>query len=270
MSSVDAPALRCTRATTPPALDGTTQSAAWREADWSPRLVDMVDGGPALYDTRVAACWDDEALYVGFRVEEPFVRATVAERDAPVFRENDVELFIDGGDAYYEFEINALGTIYEILFVWKDALVRGGRFDRAELDVHDPRTLTFAGDDDRTAATFWTGGHPRGARWAFRGWDLPGLRSAVHVDGTLNDDRDIDRGWSAEVALPWRGLELLAGADRPVPPRPGDRWRMCFARFQKLVIGGREVQPHPAWVLTPHGLFDTHRPEQWSVVEFMG
>jgi hypothetical protein len=26
--------------------------------------------------------------------------------------ENDVEVFIDGGDCYYEFEINARGTIY--------------------------------------------------------------------------------------------------------------------------------------------------------------
>ncbi|MCU0647616.1 MAG: carbohydrate-binding family 9-like protein [Gemmatimonadaceae bacterium] len=250
-------------------MDGSTQCAAWTAAEWSPRLVDMVDGGPALYDTRVAALWDDDAFYVAFRAEEPYVRARISTRDEPVFRENDVELFIDGGDAYYELEVNALGTLYEVLFVWRDAFTRGGRFDIPSLDVHDPRTLTFAGDDDRTPATFWTGGHPRGPRWAFRGWDLPGLRSAVHVDGTLNDDRDIDRGWSVELALPWHGLEVLADLDRPVPPRAGDRWRMCFGRFQRIISSGREVQPHPAWVLTPHGRYDTHRPEQWSVVEFV-
>jgi hypothetical protein len=259
--------LPCRRTPVAPALDGTTRCAAWRAAHWSPRFVDMVTGAPALYDTRAAALWDDTHLYVAFRAEEPFVQATIATRDAPLFRENDLELFIDGGDAYYELEINALGTLYEVLFVWKDALARGGRFDRPDLDVHDPRTRLFAGDDDRTPATFWDGSHPRGARWAFRGWDLPGLRSAVRVEGVLNDPSHVDIGWSVELALPWTGLALLAG-ERSLPPRVGDQWRLFFGRFQRIVASGIEVQPHPAWVLTPHGVYDTHLPERWTMVEF--
>ena len=56
--------------------------------------------------------WDAASLYVGYWVEEPFVEATRTERDAPIYTNNDVELFIAGRDAYYEFEINAFGTIY--------------------------------------------------------------------------------------------------------------------------------------------------------------
>jgi len=33
-------------------------------------------------------------------------------------------------------------------------------------------------------------------------WDFPGLESAVHVDGTVNDNDDRDRGWTVELALP--------------------------------------------------------------------
>ena len=63
----------------------------------------------------------------------PRCRAELTERDAIIFQENDIEVFIDGGDCYYEFEMNALGTIYEVFFIWKDAFRRGGRFDvRAE------------------------------------------------------------------------------------------------------------------------------------------
>jgi hypothetical protein len=47
------------------------------------------------------------------------VRASLTERDSLIFRENDLELFIHGGDCYYE--VNALGTVYEVFFVWKDA-----------------------------------------------------------------------------------------------------------------------------------------------------
>src|SRR5699024_11875779 len=80
-----------------------------------------VNGEPALYDTRTAVLWDDDYLYVGFWVEEPYVQAKITERDEPIFSENNVEVFIDGGDTYYEFEINALNTIYEVFFIWKNA-----------------------------------------------------------------------------------------------------------------------------------------------------
>jgi len=46
-------------------------------------------------------------------VEEPFVEGTLTERDSLIYENNDIELFVAGRDAYYELEINSLGTIYE-------------------------------------------------------------------------------------------------------------------------------------------------------------
>lgn len=251
----------CRRARQAPIINGRLDDPVWQTIERSPRFVDMVDGAPAFYGTHAAACWDDEALYAAFWVDEPFVRASHTERDALIFQENDVELFIDGGDCYYEFEINARGTVYEVFFIWQDAIAR---FEPA----FDPRrALTFAGDYDRQAASFWRGTHPRGVRYAFRDWDFPGLRAAVHVDGTINDDSDVDRGWTVELALPWAGMTHLANG-RALPPQPGDQWRMFFGRFQKLHASGQEIQPHPAWCWTPHGRYDTHRPESFTVVEF--
>lgn len=89
----------CRRTSQKPALDGQLCSAPWQRAMRSPRFVDMISGAPGLFDTQCAVLWDNEALYVGFWVEEPFVTATQAQRDALVFLENDVEVFIDGGDA---------------------------------------------------------------------------------------------------------------------------------------------------------------------------
>ncbi|CAN5687812.1 hypothetical protein BH23CHL8_BH23CHL8_02720 [soil metagenome] len=258
----------CLRAPRPPTLDGTGSDEVWSVAPRSPRFVDMATGRPGLFDTRAALLWDDDALYVAFWAEDPFPAAELRERDDIVFTETDVEVFVAGQDCYYELEVNAAGTIYEVLFVWRDAYLPGSRFvDAPELDVHRPDAFTFAGDDDRTGRTFWRGSHPRGTRWAFTGWDLPGLRVAVAVDGTLNDPSVVSRGWTAELVLPWEGLRLVAG-DRPVPPRPGDVWSLFLGRFQKLVLGGREVEPHPAWCWTPHGLADTHRPERWTRIRF--
>ena len=100
----------CYRVNEPITIDGNLNKAAWRNAPKSPRFVDMAAGTPGFYDTRMAALWDDTYLYIGFWVEEPFVEAHHTKRDSVIFQENDVEVFIDGGDCYYELEINALGT----------------------------------------------------------------------------------------------------------------------------------------------------------------
>jgi hypothetical protein len=257
----------CLRTPSPIAVDGDLTKAAWQSAPQSHRFVDMASGSPGWFDTRVACLWDDEHLYVGFWVEEPFVEARHTTRDAVIFQESDVEVFVDGGDCYYELELNALGTIYEVFFVWRDAYRRGGRFDVPEFDLLQPTVYTFGGDYDRQPESFWKGTHPRGTRWAFTGWDLPGLKVATKIDGTLNDHGDVDRGWTAEIAIPWAGLKHLANG-RSLPPRDGEEWRIFFGRFQKLTNAGREVQPHPAWVLSPHGVYDTHQPERFPVVTF--
>jgi len=256
-------------ATQPYIARRTRPERTWDRAERSPRFADMATGAPGLFDTRAAVLWDDEALHVKFWVEEPFLAASAQERDDIVFLDNDVEVLIDGGDAYYEFEINALGTIYEVFFIWQDAFGPGSRFDVPEFDLLAGRALSFAGDDDRSGPTFWRGGHPRGPRWAFRNWDFPGLRATVTLDGTLNDDSDVDRGWEVEASFPWAGMTHLA-AGRSLPPKPGDEWRLFIGRFERLVLGGREVLPHPAWCWTPHGRYDTHRPESWTRVVFSG
>jgi hypothetical protein len=254
------------RARGPLVADGRLDEPTWAEAAWSARFGDLVTGAPGLYDTRVAAAWDDDALWVGFRAEEPWLRASLTRRDDLVwYDDGDLELFVAGPDAYWELEVNALGTVYEVLHVWADACRPGGSFDRPDLDPRarpDARGFTGNGDPDRWD---WDGLHPRGNRWSFLDWDLPGLATAVHLDGTLNDDRDVDRGWSLELRLPWAGLaEVLGG---PVTPRPGLRVACAFARFRNLELNGRPVRPTTGWTLDPHGRYDIHVPEAFSIVE---
>lgn len=248
-------------------IDGNIQKPVWQQARWSNRFVDMVTGDPGLYNTQCAILWNDTHFYVAFQVEEPFLEARLTERDSIIFVENDLELLIDGKDCYYELEVNAANTVYEVFFIWKDAYTRGSRYDIPEFDVHQPQAYTFGGDYDRSGASFWKGRHPRGIRWAFTGYDLPGLTTAVKLDGTLNDHRDIDKGWSLEIAIPWSSMTMLANG-RPVPPVDGDTWNMFLGRFQKLMAGGQEVSPHPAMAMTSHGVYDTHLPEKWSRIAF--
>ena len=257
----------CYRTRQPIIVDGELNEAVWKKAPCSTRFVDMVTGQPGYFDTRVAALWDEQNFYVAYWIEEPFVEAHHTQRDSIIFQENDVELFIDGGDCYYEFEINALNTIYEVFFIWRDAYTRGSRFDVPDFDLLTRRVFSFGGDYDRQPASFWEGTHPRKTRWAFLDWDFPGLKSGVKVQGKLNHNTSIDQGWTVEVAFPWQGMHWLANG-RSLPPLDGDTWRMLFGRFEKLNPSGQEVSPHPAWVMSPHGVYDTHQPNCFPYIHF--
>lgn len=245
-----------------PVIDGRLDEPAWRAAPKSPRFRDLVSGAPTRYDTRAAVLWDDEHLYVGYWAEEPNVTATLTERDSLVYTDNDVELFVAGSDAYYELEVNAFGTLYEALFVWDDAYPGEGPY------AGDPALARgVAGSRPFDGVGF---AHPRGGRLGFFGWDLPGLRAAVAVDGTLNDPSDTDSGWTVELALPWAGLAPIAHGDgRSLPPRPGDMWRMDFSRFN-TDRADPPADDSSGWAWSPHGVWDSHVPELFVVVEFSG
>ena len=238
-------------------VDGRLDKPVWQHAPKSTRFVDLVSGSKTIHDTRAAVLWDDVNLYVGFWIEEPLVEASLTEQNALIYNDNDVEVFIAGQDAYYEFEINAFGTIYEVLFIWDDA--RGKYADRSEFARDAPGARTWDGVGYK---------HPRGSRVGYWGWDLQGLESAVHVDGSINMNQDRDRGWTVELAFPWTGLKIIAEGDgRALPPNEGDTWRMDFSRFNTY----KEAAPASdsgGWTWSSHHVWDSHVPECFPQIHF--
>jgi hypothetical protein len=254
----------CYRADGPLTIDGKLDKPSWRMAQQSEPFVDIVTGEPAWFDTRCALLWDDDNLYFGFWAEETDVWGTMTERDAKIYEENDIELFIAGEDAYYEFELNAHNTIYEAFWIWKDVLKPGSRYyGRPEFDPATQRIMVLDG----------VGGHvhPRGGRWGFLDWDYPGLRTAVQVDGVAKHSRadlnHTDRRWTAELAFPWKGLELIADG-RTLPPREGDVWRIDCSRFEKIGRNGEILDPCQGWTWNRHSHYDSHIPEVFPYVTF--
>lgn len=216
-----------------PTIDG--DLAEWAAVPWSDAFVDIEgDKRPApRHRTRVKMAWDDQALYVAAELVEPHVWATLTEHDAVIFHDNDFELFLDpDGDnhVYGELELNALNTTWDLL-------------------------LTKPYKD---------------AGKAVNAWEITGLKSAVKVQGTLNDPRDTDTGWTLEVRWPWAGLKELGAAT----PKAGDQWRINFSRVEwdMVVENGKYKKvpdrPEHNWVWSPQGVIDMHRPERWGYVQF--
>ena len=253
----------CYRASEPVTIDGDLDKPVWKNVPESGPFVDLVSGERAFLNTNISCLWDDKAFYVGFRIEEPQVTASFTERDSYIWFDNDVEVFIGGDDCYYEFELNAFNTIYEVFFIYQDALKRGSRFDLPEFDLYERNVDVLSGFQDASR----NGKHHRGRRWAFRDWDFPGLETAVKIDGKINDQSVRDRGWTAEIAFPWEGMSRLFSG-RTLPPADGDIMRAAFFRFEALKINGEPLPESAAWALNEHGAYDSHIPECFSYIHF--
>ncbi|SFF16926.1 Carbohydrate family 9 binding domain-like [Paenibacillus catalpae] len=233
----------CRRALIPLDLDGRVDKPFWQAAEWTGDFVDIEgDLRPApAKRTRVKMLWDDLYFYFAAELMEDQIWATLTERDSVIFHDNDFEIFIDpDGDShhYYEFEINALNTVWDLLLV----------------------------------KPYRDGGPP------VNGWDIAGLKTAVHIDGKLNQPDADNRKWSIEVAMPWTSLRECATGGRP--PAAGEFWRVNFSRveWQAEVHDGRyrktvnpeSGRPYPEdnWVWSPMGIINMHYPELWGYVVF--
>jgi hypothetical protein len=233
----------CSKIHQPLSIDGNLAEQVWQQAPWSDAFVDIE--GPSRPEprqrTRMKMLWDDSCLYIGAQLDETDVWARLLQRDTVIFHDNDFEVFIDpDGDShqYYEFEINALNTGWDLL------LIRPYR-----------------------------DGAP-----AVNGWDIQGLRTAVSVQGTINNPSDRDQGWSVELAMPWSSLKECA--QQGAPPSPGDYWRMNFSRveWRTRVENGRYLKeinpatgrpfPEDNWIWSPQGVINMHYPEMWGFVQF--
>jgi len=224
-----------------PLIDGDINDTAWQQAKWSDDFIDIegdLKPNPPL-KTNIKMLWDDTCLYIAVKVMDPNVWATLKKRDDIIFMDNDVEVFIDPSTTtheYFEIEWNAINTIFDLF-------------------LNKP---------------YRNNGKP------ISSWDVKGMRSAVKIQGTLNDPSDTDKGWTVEIAIPFKALSL---GNRRSTPGEGTFWRFNFSRVEwdtKVVDGkyeklkdnnGRNLPEHN-WVWSPQGVINMHFPERFGYLQF--
>ena len=98
-------------------LSADAESPFWhdREPVW---LRDVVSGAVPRQATSVRAAWDAEEMRVLFFAEDAHIHATLTARDAPLYTEEVVEVFLDPvGDreCYVEIEVNPLNAVLDLV-----------------------------------------------------------------------------------------------------------------------------------------------------------
>ena len=96
---------------------GPLSEDAWRNVP-PVELRETVSGAVPQQRTTVRAMWDGEELRVLFHAEDTHPWATLTERDAPLWEEEVVEVFLDPvGDleSYFEIEVNPLNAVLDLV-----------------------------------------------------------------------------------------------------------------------------------------------------------
>lgn len=159
------------RATSPITVDGKLDEAAWAKASEPVTLQFFWESQTgAKQKTLAKLLWDDQALYLGFDAEDADITGQLTERDAAVYRDDALEIFINPNPRqevlYYGFEMNVRGALYDYL-------------------NYNERTF-------------------------FKRYDATNVKIATTVRGTLNVRTDTDEGWSLEASIPWQNFEELS------------------------------------------------------------
>lgn len=200
-------------------IDGKPNEAAWKRADVATNFKETRNLAPCKAKTACRLLWDSKHLYVAFECEDSDVIGTIAERDGDYWREDTVEVFIDpnaDGMDYLEFEVSPRGLLYDGAIADYRPEVDWLK-DITHLDINKSRDLY----DTATPL-------------------------AVHVDGTLNNSADKDRGWTCEIAFTWaeiaRGTPVAAGA-----PQDGDLWRIGLYHINNKAYKDPKFAQYGAW-----------------------
>jgi hypothetical protein len=162
------------RAVAPITIDGHINESEWSQASPAVEFIfpwNQQTG--AKQKTHARLLWDDTNLYVAYEVEDTDIVAQFTDRDAWVYRDDTVELFLNVRPAqlagYYGIELNVRGAMMDYICAWT-----------ADVQSY------------------------------IRRFQMEGIKTGIQIDGTLNKPDDKDRGWTVEMAIPWDNFSDMA------------------------------------------------------------
>lgn len=187
---------------TPLKMDGKMSDPAWKKASETelklplkayqnqPETLQKILGTELREKGTVKLLWDDKYLYVGAKFEDSDVLAEGLE---------DQEIHCGTGDLLEIFVKPEKDACYWEIYA----------------TPHDKKTCLFYPGRGRHFLPSVT-----------KKYKENGVIVKAHIDGTFNDWRDKDRGWSVEVAIP---ISMLN--ESGVPFAASEKWTVFLSRY---------------------------------------
>ncbi|UXX79064.1 carbohydrate-binding family 9-like protein [Reichenbachiella carrageenanivorans] len=181
-------------------IDGQLNEPAWQKT--MPKSLDYFYGVEQPSDrqqTEVKLLWDDENVYISFYCKDKYLTARERTRNGKTFFDDCAEVFITPasgiGRMHFGFEVNLYKTPNDFIYVSQ-----------------------FIDGKSGVVKSY-----------------NPAYELGVYYQGTLNNNEDVDMGWSMEMALP---LQLFHNPKTFVKAEIGAKWTVMIVRQDRNEVSG--------------------------------
>jgi hypothetical protein len=205
------PSYKVARATSPITVDGKMTEDAWKNAEV--RSLDYFYRGDKPVDkqaTKFRMMWDDTNLYLLYECQDTSLTARETAFDARPYLDDCAEFFVipvpDSLNMHFGFEINITKAAYDYMMFWQ---------------YYQKRNFFVKGYN-------------------------PAYRVEVTYDGTINDEKDKDKGWTMELA----------------------KWAFQAVRQDRNLVADRFRSTSTLYPIYDIKL-DVHQPNRFGLMEFM-
>jgi hypothetical protein len=223
------PIYKVARAKEAMTIDGKMDEATWKNAEV--RSLDYFYRGDKPVDkqnSKFRMLWDDTNLYLFYECEDTSLTARETNFDARPYLDDCAEFFVvpvpDSVYMHFGFEINITKAAYDYIVLWR---------------YYKNRTIFI------------------------RGYN-PGYQVAVTMDGTINNEKDKDKGWKMEFSIPFSVLNDFQNMARP---RGGVKWAFQAVRQDRNLVEDRFRSTSTLFPIYDIRL-DVHQPARFGLLEF--
>lgn len=223
------PVYKVSRAREPITVDGKMDEPGWKNAEVQPlKYFFRLDKPVEKQDSKFRMLWDDANLYLFYECEDTSLTARETNFDGRTYIDDCAEFFVvpvpDSIYMHFGFEINITEVRYDYIVLWK---------------YYNNRTFFISGYN-------------------------PEYKVKAISDGTINNDKDRDKGWSMEFAIPFSAFNNFQNVTRP---KPGARWAFQAVRQDRNFVDDRFRSTSTLYPIYVYRL-DVHQPNRFGLFEF--
>jgi hypothetical protein len=221
------PVYKVSRAREPIIVDGKMDEAAWKNAEVQSFNYFYRGDKPAEKQlTKFRMLWDDENLYLFYECEDTSLTARETKPDGRPYLDDCAEFFClpipDSLNFHFGFEINITKAVYDYVMLWK---------------YYNNRHFFVSGYN-------------------------PVFKVEVIYDGTINNDKDKDKMWQMEMAIPFVAFSNFSGR-----PKAGARWAFQAVRQDRNYVDDRFRSTSTLFPIYDIRK-DVHQPSRFGLMEF--
>jgi hypothetical protein len=112
----DLPRLLARHITAPITIDGKLDEDDWKQAQPSSPFVQTMTGSKGAFAANVRVLYDANRLYLGYQVEDSYLKCTFQKNDDHLWEQDAIELMVDpdgDGKNYFEVQVSPTGLVFD-------------------------------------------------------------------------------------------------------------------------------------------------------------